>query len=162
MSEITKPRGLSVECYYCKKSLPAERHTSYNYHESCDSVYHYPYSELKGIEWNYLGGQYACKNCLDKKEEIILNDLLKSHTNHLDRMPNAREFVKKNYDAEIDKFDKTEQRLKLIIEELSKHTQVNLNISEEVQGLISDGYRWKDELKQLFTSPNRSMDSSNL
>jgi len=162
MSEITKPRGLSVECYFCKKYLPAERHTSYDYHNNCDSIYHYPYSELKEVEWDYLGHHFACKNCLDNKDEIILNDMLNSYSNHLDRLPAFKENVRQKYEVEIEKLNNKEQKLLLIVEELRKHKEINLGISKEVQEMISDEYRWKDELKKLFSSPNQSMDSANL
>lgn len=162
MSEITRPNGLSVECYFCKKSIPAEQHVSYNYHDNCDSVSHRGYPECRGIEWDWLGHQYACKSCLDKKEEIILKDLLNSYSNHLDRLPSFKENVKQKYEIEIEKLNKKEEKLLMLVEELRKHKQVNLNISKEVQEIISDEYRWKDELKQLFTSPNKSMDSASL
>lgn len=160
MSEITRPKELSVECRFCKKSIPAERHVSYDYQNNCDDIDHFPYPESKGIEWDYLGHQYACKSCLDRKDEIILDDLLNSYTNHLDRLPLFKENVKQKYEVEIKKLNDKEQMLKLVIQELSKYTQVNLNISEEVQKIIGDEYRWKDELKKLFSSPNKSMDNS--
>lgn len=154
MSDVTRPDGLTIKCSFCETLIPVERHEYYDYHHNEDRSFISPYPELRNIQWGTIGHRYACKSCLDKKAEIILEDILKDYTEHLKRIPGNRKFHKKQYEKEIEKCNKIEQELLLVINELNNHTQINYTISNEVQKIIREDYKWKNELKELLTEYN--------
>lgn len=158
MSEVTRPYGLTIKCSFCETLIPAERHEYYDYHHNEDRSYTQPYPELRNITWDTICHRYACKSCVDRKAEIILNDLLKKYNERLKIIPRLKERYKREYEQNIEKCNKEEQELLLIINELNNHPQINYYISKEVQDLIGVkdyfGNPWRNELKQLLKEYN--------